>query len=82
MSKPVQDIKQILADVKTQSAWQKVDSIGQYKIQQWVRSQFEPNCVTMTFNGDSAIITDKDGNSMEVAYSPDKGVYVKGYIIK
>lgn len=52
-------------------------TISQYKILQWVHENFETGCVTVEFNGENtAIITDKEGQSLNLSYNRTEGVMI------
>lgn len=53
------------------------ETIAQYKILQWVEDNFEDGCISVEFtSSNTATLTDKQGNSMNVHYVHTKGVTV------
>lgn len=54
-------------------------TIGQFKILEWVDKNFIAGSVTVEFIGaDMATITDREGGSMKLQYIPTVGVIEKG----
>lgn len=53
-----------------------VKTIGQYKIMRWVQENFFDGSVEVKFTSEcSATIYDRDGDSMDVCYTPSQGVH-------